>query len=152
VYCDYVPEYIERITNISKEDLKDAPTLKVVLSEFKNFLSDSVFVAHNVRFDYNFIADSFKKFALPELLNRRLCTIDLAKRTIESEKYGLSFLKEKLSIDIENHHRAYADALSALKIFEISLQNISEDVKSVEDLISFSKPCKSKKKKRGNRT
>jgi len=148
IRCDFVPEYIQRITNISQKDLVDAPKLKNVLNDFKLFLSDSVFVAHNVRFDYNFIADSFRKVGLPELLNRRLCTIDLAKKTIESEKYGLVFLKDKLNIDIENHHRAYADALSALEVLKISLKSIPDEVRSVEDLIAFSNPSKKKKKRR----
>ncbi|NPA74165.1 MAG: 3'-5' exonuclease [Epsilonproteobacteria bacterium] len=151
VYCDFVPEYIEKITNISKEDLKNAPKLKSVLLEFREFLSDAVFVAHNVRFDYNFISESFKKYQISEILNRRLCTIDLARKTIESEKYGLSFLKEKLGIDIDNHHRAYADAMSALEIFKISLRNIPDDVVSTEDLITFSNPSKKKKKKKERR-
>ncbi len=148
VFCDFIPEYIEKITHISKNDLKNAPKLKSVLLEFKLFLSDSIFVAHNVRFDYNFISQSFKKINIPEMLNRKLCTIDLAKKTIESEKYGLSFLKEKLSIDIENHHRAYADAMSALEVFKISLQNIPDEVETTEDLILFSNPSRKKKSKK----
>jgi DNA polymerase-3 subunit epsilon len=147
VYSDFVPDYIKRITNISQNDLVGAPKLKDILKEFKNFLGNSVFVAHNVRFDYNFISQSFQKFGFEEMLNRRLCTINLAKKTIESEKYGLSFLKEELGIDIDNHHRAYADALSALKIFEISLKNIPSKIKTTEDLIEFSNPPKRKRKK-----
>lgn len=147
VYSDFVPDYIKRITNISQNDLIGAPKLKDILKEFKNFLGNSVFIAHNVRFDYNFISQSFQKFGFEELLNRRLCTINLAKKTIESERYGLSFLKEHLHIDIDNHHRAYADALSALRIFEISLKNIPNEINTTEDLIEFSNPPKRKRKK-----
>ena len=67
-------------------------------------------------------------------------SIDFAKRTIVSEKYGLSFLKELLNIEIDNHHRAYYDALTTTIVFEKSLLNIdSSKIKTVEDLISFSK-------------
>ena len=148
VYCDFIPEYIERITHISKCNLKNAPKLKVVLPEFREFLSDSIFVAHNVNFDYNFISGSLKKIGMEELLNRKLCTINLAKKTIESEKYGLSYLKEELGIDIANHHRAYADALSALEILKISFENLPEDINTTEELISFSNPQKKKKRKK----
>ncbi len=147
VYSDFVPDYIERITHISKNDLLNAPKLKDILIQFKNFIGNAVFIAHNVRFDYNFISQSFQKIGLEELLNRRLCTINLAKKTIPSERYGLSFLKESLHIDIDNHHRAYADALSALKIFEISLKNIPNEIKTTEELIEFSNPPKRKRKK-----
>ncbi len=147
VYCNFVPDYIQKITHISQNDLIGAPKLKDILSIFKRFIANSVFIAHNVRFDYNFISGSLQKYGFEELLNRRLCTIALAKKTIESEKYGLSYLKEQLHIDTGDHHRAYADALSALKIFEISLKNIPEEVKTTEDLIEFSNPPRRKKKK-----
>ena len=147
VYSDFVPEYIERITHIAKDDLKDAPSLKSVLISFREFLGSSVFVAHNVRFDYNFISESLKRFGYDEMLNRRLCTINLAKKTIESEKYGLSYLQEKLDLNPQNRHRAYADALSALKIMEISLKQLPKEVKTTEDLIEFSNPPRRKKPK-----
>jgi len=148
VYCDFIPEYIEKITHISKNDLKNAPKIRNVLGDFRDFLSNCVFVAHNVNFDYNFISQSLEKYGHQQLLNRKLCTINLAKKTIQSEKYGLSYLKEKLNINIGDHHRAYADALSALMILKTSLNNIPQEIETTEDLIFFSNPNKKKKKKK----
>ncbi len=147
VYSDFIPDYIQRITNISQNDLVGAPKLKDVLLKFRRFIGSSVFVAHNVRFDYNFISQSLQKYGFEELLNRRLCTINLAKKSFKSQRYGLSYLKEHLSIDTGEHHRAYADALSALKIFEISLKNIPNEIETTEDLIEFSNPPKRKRVK-----
>ncbi|WP_072681837.1 3'-5' exonuclease [Arcobacter sp. LA11] len=139
VYAKHIPEYIQEVTNIKPEMLEDAPVLKTVLEEFKLFLEDDVFVAHDIKFDYNFISNSLIKYDLGRLENRKLCTIDLARRTIKAERYGLSFLKESLSIDIDNHHRAYSDALSTTYILEKSLEMLDKNVKTVEDLIHFSK-------------
>ena len=112
----------------------------IKLKDFKIFLEDDVFVAHDIKFDYTFISDSFEKYNLGKLLNRKLCTIDLSKRTILSEKYGLSSLKEVLNIEVNNHHRAYYDALTTAIIFEKNLNNIDFlKIKTVEDLINFSK-------------
>ena len=120
--------------------LEDAPRLENVLKDFKLFLEDDVFIAHDIKFDYTFISESLEKYNLGKLLNRKICSIDLARRTIESERYGLSFLKELLNIEIENHHRAYYDALTTAIIFEKSLQNLdSNKIKTVEELITFSK-------------
>ncbi len=130
VYAKDIPQNIQELTNISPDMLKDAPVLEKVLKDFKLFLADDVFVAHAIKFDYNFISDSFEKYDLGKLLNRKLCTIDLAKRTIKAQKYGLSFLKELLDIQDDNHHRAYFDAL----------ENLEKDIKTSEDLIAF---CKS---------
>jgi len=143
VYAKEIPSYIQEVTNIKPEMLEDAPILESVLKEFKLFLEDDVFIAHDIKFDYNYISDSLEKYDLGRLENRKLCSIDLAKRTIDSPRYGLSFLKEELEIQVDNHHRAYYDALATTHVFEKSLEVINKDkISNVEDLITFSKSSK----------
>lgn len=142
VYAKHIPSYIQEVTNINPKMLEDAPVLKTVLEEFKLFLEDDVFVAHDIKFDYNYISDSLEKYDLGALANRKLCTIDLARKTIKAQRYGLSFLKELLKIEIDDHHRAYSDALSTTYILEESLKHLDDNVKSVEDLLYFSKNAK----------
>ncbi len=143
VYAKEIPSYIQEVTNINPEMLENAPLLESVLKEFKLFLEDDVFIAHDIKFDYNYISDSLVKYDLGKLENRKLCSIDLAKRTIDSPRYGLSFLKEELEIEIDNHHRAYFDALATTHVFAESLKKIDKDkITNVENLISFSKSSK----------
>ena len=139
VYAKEIPEYIQEVTKITPQMLKDAPNLKDVLLEFRVFLDDTVFVAHDIKFDYNFVSESMYNYGYGKLHNRKLCTIDLAKRTIKSEKYGLVALKEILNIDIPIHHRAYSDALSTKFIFDEALKALPPKVCYTEELISFSK-------------
>ena len=140
VYAKEIPPYVQEVTKINPKMLETAPRLEKVLIDFKGFLGDDVFLAHDIKFDYTFISDSFEKYNLGKLLNRKICTIDLAKRTIKAEKYGLSSLKEVLNINVDNHHRAYYDALTTAIIFEECLNNIDYScIKSVEELINFSK-------------
>jgi DNA polymerase-3 subunit epsilon len=147
VYADYIPDSIVRLTNIHVEDLVDAPSLKSVLQDFKAFLGSSVFVAHNVNFDFSFISKSLQTVGDDELLNRKLCTVDLSRKTIEAPKHGLGFLKEFLEIDEGEHHRAFSDALSAAKVLDACIQNLPQEVKTTEDLIKFSKRAPRKVKK-----
>lgn len=143
VYAKEIPPYIQTVTNITPSMLEDAPNLESVLKEFKLFLEDDVFVAHDIKFDYNYISESFEKYDLGRLENRKICSIDLAKRTIDSPRYGLGFLIEVLDIELDNHHRAYYDALATSQIFEKSLSVLSRDkISNVEKLISFSKSSK----------
>lgn len=144
VYADYIPSHITDLTGIHEMDLMDAPNLKEVILKFKLFLRDSVFVAHNVQFDFNYLSATLEKLGYGFLLNRSLCTIDLARKTIPCNKYGLSSLKELLKIDCE-HHRAFSDAYAASEIFKESLKRLPTYVQSVEDLIYFSKHAKSVK-------
>ncbi|WP_300367844.1 3'-5' exonuclease [Hydrogenimonas sp.] len=137
--CSYLPYQISEITGINPEDLEGAPPLEKMLPRFKAFLGDSLFVAHNVSFDYNFISHSFERFGLGVLGNRRLCTIDLARRTIEAERYGLGHLNIALDINTLVHHRAYADAITATKVLEIGLKNVPDAIVTTEQLIDFTK-------------
>ena len=134
-----IPQVIQELTGITPEMTHNAPNLRSVLEEFKIFLEDDVFVAHAIAFDYKFISDSFKKYDLGELCNRRLCTIDLSKKVIDCERYGLKYLKEHLNIDIDNHHRAFSDALSTQKILEVCFEKLPTNIITTEDLITFSK-------------
>ncbi len=143
VYATQIDEYIQEVTNINPSMLENEPIERKVLMEFKLFLEDSVFVAHNIKFDYDFISDAFEKYNLGKMQNRKLCTIDLSRRTIPSQKYGLKYLKEELDIKVDNHHRAYWDALATTYIFEECLKNIDKTkIKTTEELISFSKNAK----------
>ncbi|RXJ87345.1 3'-5' exonuclease [Arcobacter sp. CECT 8985] len=139
VYAKQVPRYIQEVTHITPKMLEDAPVIEKVLRDFKIFLEDDVFVAHDIKFDYNFISNSFKKYHLGKLENRKLCTIALAKRTIPAQRYGLDFLKELLKINIDNLHRAYSDAISTTYLLQKSLDKLPEEIKTTEDLISFTK-------------
>lgn len=142
VYAKHIPKYIQEVTNINPKMLTNAPVVKKVLEEFKLFLQDDVFVAHDIKFDYNFISNSLEKYDLGKLQNRKLCTIDLARRTIKAQRYGLGYLKEFLEINISDHHRAYSDALSTTYILEKSFKCLENSVKTTEDLIDFSKNAK----------
>ncbi|MCK9472311.1 3'-5' exonuclease [Sulfurimonas sp.] len=143
VHCKEINSHISEITGIAAEDTKDAPTLKQVMYDFKNFLADSVFIAHDVKFDYKFISQSMQKMGLAPLLNRSLCSLSLAERTIESYRYALSYLNEVFSLHPSaTHHRAMSDVLTTYELFKLSLTNLDESIKSVEDIIKFSKEAK----------
>lgn len=139
-----IPPEIQELTGISLDDLKDAPPLSYVLEKFRLFLGTSIFVAHNVRFDYDYISKSMQELGFGILLNRRLCTIDLARRTIPATKYGLGSLKEQLNIS-GKHHRALNDAISAWEVLKVSLKQLPWYVQTTEDLITFSKTAASLK-------
>jgi len=64
-----IPEHISKITNITNEDVKDAPTLQEALLKFKEFVGDAVLVAHNAKFDYSFLDSVYRKNMLGELKN-----------------------------------------------------------------------------------
>ncbi|MCK9491804.1 MAG: 3'-5' exonuclease [Sulfurimonas sp.] len=146
VKCKEINVHITQITGICAEDTKDAPPLKDVLYKFKAFLANSIFVAHDVKFDYSFVSLSLQKIGLEPLLNRSLCSLALAQRTIVSYRYALSYLNDTFQLNPDaTHHRAMSDVKTTYELFKLSLESIKKrdkDVKSVENLIKFSKDAK----------
>jgi len=143
VHCNDISEHISEITGIYVEDTCNAPSLKNVLLEFKEFIGDDIFVAHDVKFDYKFISRMLEKVDMLELMNRSICTIDLTERTISSYRYGLSYLNKELELYKDaTHHRALSDAITTAKLFKRTLKVLPEKVLHVEELIKFSKEGK----------
>lgn len=139
IFAPFVPPKITEITGITSEMIANAPSLSAVLRDFKVFLEECVFMAHNIRFDFNFINEKLALCGIPLMKNARICTLELARKTICAEKYGLGFLNEFLEINSAVRHRALADCEIAIKVFETSLLNLPPQVRSVRDLINFSK-------------
>jgi len=143
VYATDISKQIQEITGISVEQTLKAPALAKVMHEFRLFLGDAVFVGHDAKFDYNFVSAMMERVGLDALLNRSLCTIDLAERTIESERYGLAYLNEQLELYREaTHHRALSDAMTTTKLLKKTLPLIPKTIHTGEELIAFSKEAK----------
>ena len=114
--------------------------LDVVMRAFKIFLGDAVFIAHDVKFDYTFISQSMQKVGLEPLLNRAVCSLAFAQRTVVSYRYGLSYLNDTFHLNPNpSHHRAMSDVITTYGLFLLSLESCKESLNNVEDLIKFTK-------------
>ena len=119
--------------------LEGAPELPKVLEAFKLFLGDSIFVAHNVGFDYEFLSQALEYYGYGYLYNPRLCTIKLSQRLIQAPRYSLGFLNAFLNINHSNLHRALQDSKTALEVFKICLEKLPSNLYTSNDLLEFEK-------------
>lgn len=134
-----IPEFITGLTNITDAMVKDAPKFSEVVSDFMEFVGDSVLVAHNAAFDMRFLNAEIAKIHLNYRVgNPHLCTVKLSRKLIpEIENHRLNTVANFYSIDLTNHHRASADALATAKIFINLLGRLDE--KGVKDLVGAQK-------------
>ncbi|MDD2331941.1 MAG: helicase C-terminal domain-containing protein [Candidatus Cloacimonetes bacterium] len=106
-----VPKFIEFLTHISPQDLKQAPRIDTVLKEFLDFTKDSVLVGHNISFDLGFINHSLIKCGRLPLFNKSWDTAELSRFYLPYlNDHKLSSLTEHFGVSLENAHRADADA------------------------------------------
>lgn len=138
----HIPYFISKMTGITNEMVFKAPSFEQIAKKLKGLFSqpDSVFVAHNVNFDYNFIKFSFERSGetFPDI--PKLCTLKLAKRLISGiTKRNVGALSEYLGIAISNRHRAFGDARATAQIL-LELLEIAEDehnISTTEELLKF---------------
>ena len=90
--------------------LTDAPEIEDVLTDFKEWVGDAIFVAHNASFDMGFIDTGYERLGFGPSTNGVIDTLELS-RTINTEygKHGLNFLAKKYGVDLTQHHRAIYD-------------------------------------------
>lgn len=114
-----IPEFIVRLTGITNDHVKNAPKFYEVAKKVIEFFEGSIFVAHNVSFDYGMFRSEFKTLGY-DFRKPHLCTVIASRQIIPGhESYSLGKLSKKIGIKIENRHRAGGDALATTQLFEI---------------------------------
>lgn len=102
---------IQQLTGISDEMVKDAPTMNEIAEDLWNMLSDCVFVAHNILFDYPFICRRLKECGLSDLHLKAIDTVELAQIAFPTlSSYRLQDLSDELGLVHRHPHRADSDA------------------------------------------
>jgi DNA polymerase-3 subunit epsilon len=135
-----VPFYISDFTGIKQEDINNAPFFEEVADDITNFISDSVFSAHNLSFDRSFLNKEFLMSGREKIYQPQLCTLKLSKRLYPELKSGsLQKVTSHLGVKLSNAHRALPDAEAAAEILIHMLQEIREkgEIKTLSDLISY---------------
>lgn len=106
-----IPKQIQNLTHISNEQVKKAPYFEDIAATIYHLLSDTIFVAHNIYFDYNFLNCELKRCGLPEINIPGIDTVELAQVFLPTEaSFRLSDLAESLGLDHLNPHQADSDA------------------------------------------
>lgn len=118
-----IPYFITKITGINNEMVHNAPKFYEIAKEIVERTEDAIFVAHNVRFDYGFIAEEFSQLGYT-YSKSQLCTVQMSRRAFPGLKsYSLGNLVKHFSIPLPNHHRAMDDALATSELFSKIVQS-----------------------------
>ncbi|RMD99665.1 MAG: hypothetical protein D6812_11115 [Deltaproteobacteria bacterium] len=113
-----VPPEIERLTGISNTMVADAPSLPEVLPDFLDFLGETIFVAHNVGFDWKFIQTNVEQILCRKLENSRICTVKMSRKLLDGlPNHRLPTIAAHFGFEQTSHHRAWEDSEVTARIF-----------------------------------
>jgi DNA polymerase III subunit epsilon len=123
-----LPQFITSLTGIQQSDLDGAPVFMAVADELHEVLDGAVFVAHNVRFDYSFLKQEFKRVG-KDFRPRQLCTMRLSRTLFPQHRsHKLASLIERHNLQFAERHRAYDDAHALWQFLQIVRQDFDGDI------------------------
>lgn len=117
-----IPYRITQLTGINNKMVKNSPKFYEIAKRIVEMTEDTIFVGHNVHFDYNFIRKEFREFGY-DYQRKKICTARLSRKLLPGRRsYSLGKLCQELGIQNQNRHRAFGDAGATVKLFEILLR------------------------------
>jgi DNA polymerase III epsilon subunit family exonuclease len=131
-----IPRAIRAITNITNEMVQDAPRFPELAERLLGALAGRVFVAHNARFDWNFVSAELRRSRDLTLDGGRLCTVRLARRLVKGVRScGLDNLTRFFGFRNDARHRAAGDALVTAELLCRLLRLAREEgARTLQDL------------------
>lgn len=136
----HIPPEITMITGITGNDLENAPTFRQIKHDILEELIDSVFVAHNVRFDYSFLKNEFLREEI-NFSSRHFCTVRLSRMLYPTfPRHNLDTIIQQLNIPVQNRHRALDDAKVLYHFYKHMQQTIAPDMLEQAIYKSMKKP------------
>ena len=117
---------IQELTGLTDQGLAQAPDFSQVARKIFDLVEDGIFVAHNVQFDANLLAENLF-FEGYELRNPRVDTVELAQVFFpELEKYSLPILCRELGIPLKHAHTALSDAQATAELLLFLRQKMAQ--------------------------
>ncbi|MFK7971873.1 MAG: exonuclease domain-containing protein [Bacteroidia bacterium] len=122
-----IPYEITRLTGIDNDMVKSAPRFFEVAKRIVEITEGAVFVAHNVRFDFGFVAHEFRRLGYT-FTRKQLCTVRLTRKIFPGLKsYSLGNLCKHFGLTHTAAHRAWSDVEVTVQLFQKLLAGKTED-------------------------
>ncbi|SDU20824.1 DNA polymerase-3 subunit epsilon [Polaribacter sp. Hel1_33_78] len=117
-----IPTFITNLTGITNAMVRNAPKFYEVAKKIEEITKGTIFVAHNVNFDYNIIQAEFKSLGY-DFKRKKLCTVRLTRKIIPGlPSYSLGNICSGENIPINGRHRAKGDAEATVELFRRLLE------------------------------
>lgn len=135
-----IPERAVSIHGITQTMVNRAPLFRDIADDLLDFLTDTVIVAHNARFDLEFLRSELRNsnLSLPE--NNVIDTLGIARRYYTFPSNSLGEIARYIGLPIDKQHRALADVTTTKDIFEYFLKDLERRgirLKRLKDILKL---------------
>jgi ATP-dependent DNA helicase DinG len=120
-----IPPFIEELTGINQEMVKDAPIFSEIAQKVVSLLDDAYFVAHNVLFDLSFLQEELIDAGFEGFYGPVLDTVELARILLPTaDSYKLSDLAQQEGLVHERPHQADSDAYVTAELLQLFINRL----------------------------
>ena len=109
--------YIQNLTGITNDMLKNAPSIIDAMPKFIDFIGDDIILGHNINFDLRFIKAKLRENFSKELKNESMDTMTIAKKNIKLDSYKLTSVASHYGINTSNNHRGLKDCQITFEVY-----------------------------------
>ena len=127
----YFEYFNTRLTGISEETVKDAPTFPELWPEIEPLMSGGLLVAHNAVFDMGVLKKCLQHYEIDwKPYVRYICTVQMGRRILPGISHKLDDLCDYYGIELD-HHQAASDSRACAKILLRYLEQGADIRKSI---------------------
>lgn len=106
-----IPRSVVQLTGIRDQDVRKAPLFEDIAGTVYSLLSGTIFVAHNVNFDFPFLNAELERAGYPPLPIQAIDTVTMSQILLPTAKsFRLRDLTSSLHIEHDHPHSAVSDA------------------------------------------
>lgn len=140
-----IPIFIEELTGITDEMVKDAPLFSEIAPKVVEMLQGASFVAHNVLFDLSFLQEELIMAGYEGFYGSVLDTVEMARILLPtSDSFKLSDLALQENLEHDRPHQADSDAYVTAELLLILFEQLQRlPLATLKQLHSLSHGLKS---------
>ncbi|WP_163654116.1 ATP-dependent DNA helicase DinG [Listeria sp. PSOL-1] len=140
-----IPAFIKELTGITEEDVRNAPEFQDIAPVINSLLEDTIFVAHNVNFDWTFLQKEMERAEIEIASVHKLDTVELARILYPGvDSYKLQDLSDEFGLTHNDPHKADSDALVTAELLIQLLHKLeSLPLAVIQKMSSISQSLKS---------
>ena len=135
-----IPERAVSIHGITQTMVNQAPLFRDIANDLLDFLDDTVIVAHNAKFDLEFLRTELENFSISLPGNNVVDTLGIARKYYTFPSNSLGDIARHIGLPIDEQHRALADVMTTKNIFEFFLKDLDRRgirLKRLKDILKL---------------
>lgn len=122
-----ISKEVRSLTGIRIKDLESAPLFGDVIDDLLGFVKADLFIAHNAKFDYDFLSEELYRHDLDFPLTQ-IDTIKLAKIFYPNYlTYSLDSIIARMKLTVGKRHRGLDDAMVLWQFYQKLVNDFGEE-------------------------